>query len=147
MAYDSIIAVVDLSGDAKTILAKASSLLKPETGQIHLVHVIEPMPVSTGYDLMPDLPLEWETLLLQRAQDFLNKLVVECGRGNIQTIVRLGSLRREIFTLANDNNADLIVIGTHGRHGIGLLLGSTATSVLHGTPCDVLSVKLEEVNE
>ena len=147
MAYDSIVAVVDLSSDAKTILAKASSLLKSDKGQLYLVHVIEPLSVSTGYDLMPDLPPEWEVLLQQRAEDFLKKLVEECGQGNIQTTVRLGSVKKEIFSHVKDKQADLIVVGTHGRHGIGLLLGSTATAVLHGTPCDVLAVRLEEGND
>jgi universal stress protein A len=34
------------------------------------------------------------------------------------------------------------VVGSHGRHGLALLLGSTANDVLHGAPCDVLAVKL-----
>ena len=38
--------------------------------------------------------------------------------------------------------ADLIVVGSHGRHGIALLLGSTANGVLHGAPCDVLAVRV-----
>jgi universal stress protein A len=40
-------------------------------------------------------------------------------------------------------HADLIVIGSHGRHGMGLLLGSTANAVLHGSPCNVLAVRLD----
>ena len=39
--------------------------------------------------------------------------------------------------------ADLIVVGSHGRHGLALLLGSTANDVLHGAPCDVLAVRLK----
>jgi len=42
--------------------------------------------------------------------------------------------------LAEKINADLIVLGTHGRHGLGLMLGSTANAVLHGAPCNVLTV-------
>ena len=38
--------------------------------------------------------------------------------------------------------ADLIVVGSHGRHGLALLLGSTASGVLHGAPCDVLAVRV-----
>jgi len=33
-------------------------------------------------------------------------------------------------------------MGTHGRHGLGLLLGSTASGVLHGVDCDVLAVRV-----
>ncbi len=48
----------------------------------------------------------------------------------------------EIRRQAEENDADLIVIGSHGRHGIQLLLGSTANSVLHGAACDVLAVRI-----
>ena len=35
-----------------------------------------------------------------------------------------------------------IVVGSHGRHGLALLLGSTASGVLHGAKCDVLAVRI-----
>ncbi len=44
----------------------------------------------------------------------------------------------------NDIDFDLIIIGTHGQHGIALLLGSTANAVLHGVSCDVLAVRVKE---
>ncbi|MNG25866.1 hypothetical protein D3C84_1107770 [compost metagenome] len=53
-----------------------------------------------------------------------------------------GQPRQEIHQLAKENACDLIVVGSHGRHGLALLLGSTANDVLHGAPCDVLAVRL-----
>ncbi len=53
-----------------------------------------------------------------------------------------GRPETEIHTLANGISADLIVVGSHGRHGLALLLGSTANGVLHGAPCDVLAVRV-----
>ena len=53
-----------------------------------------------------------------------------------------GRPETEIHTLANEIGADLIVVGSHGRHGLALLLGSTANGVLHGAPCDVLAVRV-----
>jgi len=53
-----------------------------------------------------------------------------------------GRPETEIHSLASEINADLIVVGSHGRHGLALLLGSTANSVLHGSPCDVLAVRV-----
>jgi universal stress protein A len=59
--------------------------------------------------------------------------------------VLIGSPAVEIRELAASLGVDLIVIGTHGKHGLGLLLGSTANAVLHGVPCDVLAVKIHPV--
>lgn len=44
--------------------------------------------------------------------------------------------------MAEDESTDLIIVGSHGRHGLALLLGSTASGVLHHSPCDVLAVRL-----
>jgi universal stress protein A len=46
--------------------------------------------------------------------------------------------------LATEQNCDVIVVGSHGRHGLALLLGSTANDLLHGAPCDVLAVRLRK---
>jgi universal stress protein A len=53
-----------------------------------------------------------------------------------------GRPETEIQTLAKEIDADLIVVGSHGRHGFALLLGSTANGVLHGATCDVLAVRV-----
>ncbi len=55
-----------------------------------------------------------------------------------------GRPETEIHGLAEEINADLIVVGSHGRHGLALLLGSTANGVLQGSPCDVLAVRVGE---
>jgi len=44
--------------------------------------------------------------------------------------------------VADEQGADLIIVGSHGRHGLALLLGSTANGVLHGAACDVLAVRV-----
>ena len=59
-------------------------------------------------------------------------------------MVLLGSPKYEICNYARENHSDLLILGSHGRHGIKLLLGSTANGVLHDMPCDVLAVKLKK---
>ncbi|PIE36321.1 MAG: universal stress protein UspA, partial [Gammaproteobacteria bacterium] len=56
--------------------------------------------------------------------------------------VVLGRPETEIHALADTIDADLVVMGCHGRFGLALLLGSTANGVLHGTKCDVLAVRV-----
>ncbi|MFW5825636.1 MAG: universal stress protein, partial [Marinobacter sp.] len=47
-----------------------------------------------------------------------------------------------IHQLSEDKDVDLVVVGSHGRKGFQLLLGSTANGVLHGARCDVLAVRI-----
>lgn len=54
----------------------------------------------------------------------------------------IGNPADEIHILADQIKADLIVLGTHGKSGLKLLLGSTANAVLHGVKRDVLAVKI-----
>ena len=56
--------------------------------------------------------------------------------------VKTGKPATEIKATADELLADLIVIGTYGQHGLGLLLGSIANGVLHGVACDVLRVRI-----
>jgi universal stress protein A len=56
--------------------------------------------------------------------------------------VFIGAPAYDIRALAVELKADLIVVGTHGRHGLGLLLGSTANAIIHGVGCDVLAVRM-----
>lgn len=53
-----------------------------------------------------------------------------------------GTTANGIHDLANTIGADLIVVGTHGKHGLQLIKGSTANAVLHGAQCDALTVRV-----
>jgi len=65
----------------------------------------------------------------------------------VETRLTRGSEAEEILRLAHDARADLIVMGTHGRTGLGgLLLGNTAKSVLTKADCVVLVVKSSQGN-
>lgn len=63
----------------------------------------------------------------------------------VVTHVRVGSPAREIAQLAADLDADLVVVGTHGRRGVRqLLLGSVAEGVMHLAKCPVLIVRAKD---
>jgi nucleotide-binding universal stress UspA family protein len=63
----------------------------------------------------------------------------------VRTIVRAGSAHNEIVSLATDERAELIIMGTHGRTGLNrVLLGSVADRVIRLAPCPVLTVRTPE---
>ncbi len=72
------------------------------------------------------------------------RLALACAPFGISKQTVLGGHATEVLHTQAEQKADLVVIGTHGRHGWRLLLGSTANAVLNGTPCHVLAVRIAE---
>ena len=140
--YRKILVAVDLSPEARSVLARACELQGCYRAALYLIHVVEPIVLGGDYDLAPVMPVEIEETLLQRAKDYLGTLVGEMNVSDVQQSVEVGSVKHEILRFAEEQDCDLIVIGAHGRHGVATLLGSTANAVLHGTKCDVLCVRL-----
>ena len=85
-----------------------------------------------------DLTAELMTVAKKRLVKLAKKLNITDDCQWMET----GSPKLEIIRIAEENNVDLIVVGSHGRHGFALLLGSTANGVLHHAQCDVLAVRL-----
>lgn len=142
-AYQHIVVAVDLSPEAKQVVARAQDLAAHYGARMSLVHVVEPVVTDVAYDLMPAVPVEIETDLVERAKQYLAALAGETGLSESDCLVQVGSVKGELLRLAEEQGVDLIIVGTHGRHGVSMMLGSTANAVLHGTPCDVLAVRVQ----
>jgi universal stress protein A len=142
--YRKILVAVDLSPEARSVLARACEIRGHYGSELYLIHVVEPIVLGGDYDLVPVMPVEIEETLLQRAKGYLGTLVGEMNISEVRQSVEVGSVKHEILRFADEQDCDLIVIGAHGRHGVATLLGSTANAVLHGTKCDVLCVRLGE---
>ncbi len=78
------------------------------------------------------------------ARDMLEPIAERLNIPEANIATPTGGVRREIIDYAQANEVDLIVLGSHGRHGLQLLLGSTANAVLHHANCDVLTVRINE---
>lgn len=143
MEYQKVIVAVDLSDDARQVLAKATALSHVAKDTTTLVHVIEPVGFAYGGDIPMDLT-DIQQQLEQHARTKLNAYGKEFGIPEDHCLVLVGRPETEIHQLATEQNADLIVVGSHGRRGIQLLLGSTANGILHGAQCDVLAVRIQK---
>jgi len=79
------------------------------------------------------------------ARKTLSEFAVRIGATDAEQVV-ISSSRNPghgILRFAREQDIDLIVVGSHGRHGIDVLLGSTANAVLHRAHCDVLAVRVD----
>jgi universal stress protein A len=142
--YSHILLAVDFSPSAEAVASKAFELSQAFTAKLSLIHVVEFVPVDLSNELVLPQAAEMDDELLQVAEQRLRELAARLGTPECPRMVVQGNTRREILRVAEENQVDLIVLGSHGREGIQLLLGSTANAVLHGAPCDVLAVRVTD---
>jgi Universal stress protein UspA and related nucleotide-binding proteins len=143
--YQHILLAVDLHSDNKVVIERASELAATNGARLSVIHVIEPIQYGYADSMMTGFSSELVTLqeeIRKEAQKKLNALVQEFGLKVEQELLRSGRPADEIHAAVEDAGIDLVIMGTHGQHGLQLLLGSTANSVLHGCPCDVLAVRI-----
>ncbi len=141
MLYKHILLATDLADDADFIITKVKGMQDFTGATLTLIHVVEPMPgYSYAYLGIEDI----EGQLIEEARDALGKLGVKLNVPVKSQIIEVGPTKLKILKVADEVAADLIICGSHGRHGLSLLLGSTANAILHGANCDVLTVRLPE---
>lgn len=141
MSYKNILVAVDFSQDSQRVIERAASLVDDTDAKVALIHVVEYMSPDYLSDTPMPQDLEMEETMIDQAQKQLTKIAEQVDI-SVSTFVPLGIPKHEIVATAADIDADLIVIGSHGRHGLQLLLGSTANGVLHLAKCDVLAVRI-----
>ena len=143
--YNNILVAVDFSEASEAVINRAKDIAQRNNTHLTLIHVVEYLPpIDIAYE--PVLSSTWtidEQELLEQAKSSLDKFCDKHGIAGEKHVTVIGTPKLEISQYAQANQCDLIIMGSHGRHGISLLLGSTASGVLHAMPCDVLAVKLE----
>lgn len=145
--YQHILLAIDLSDASKQVALKAQELARMNQAKLTVVHVAEIMPMlDVNYEAAPtwEFDMEINQVLFSNAEKKLAAFISELSLSPQQQFLQQGDPRDEIIRIAEENQVDLIVLGSHGRHGLALLLGSTANSVLHHAKCDVLAVRLTD---
>jgi universal stress protein A len=139
--YKHILVAVDLTAETHLVTEKAAALAKLYGADLGMIHVIEPMPnYAYGYVDMSGV----EGDMKKDAATMMSEVGAKYGVPAERQFVITGHVKHTILELAKEKGVDLIILGSHGRHGLQLLLGSTANAVLHGAECDVLTVRIKD---
>ncbi len=152
MTYKTIIVAVDNDGTSEQVCEHAHALAQACDATIILLHVIEPlhpMAISGGIGAVhvSSGPTGEEHQKMMKEseekiaalQEKLGKRVVDCR------IIDSALTRKAIHEVAREVDANLIVVGSHGRHGFSLFFdGSTARELLKDSPCDLLAVRIDQ---
>ena len=146
--YKQILVAVDITNDEPWVGLRASLIAAKFACPVHVLHVLEPdlppgmSPAAAGAVInVPDLH-ESEAERYAAAERDLAEYCVQTQLDAAHFTLRTGIVTHEILKNAELINADLIVLGTHGRSGVARLLGSNASAVVHKARCDVLTVRL-----
>lgn len=154
-----ILIALDFDPAAEKIAETGYELAKSMSAEVILLHVTAEAfyyssqnysPVM-GFDGFSNLsvaqPLNFEALN-QAARDYLEKSKQHLGDDTIQTVVKEGEFSESILETAKEMNVDIIVMGSHGRHGLDkVLLGSVAEQVLHKTDIPLFIIPTKKFEE
>jgi universal stress protein A len=148
LPFKKILCPTDFSGPALEALQYAVELALHFGAELHVVHVIAPVPPLYPYPTPPfiaDFDLaSYQRELAASTEKALKELTAQKVAPQVRTTITVatGEAATEIVRLAVETQADLIVIATHGQTGWRqLVFGSVARKVMSLAPCPVLTIR------
>lgn len=140
LPFRTILCPIDFSEGSDFAWQLAFALARDHGARLVALHVAEPPPFVTHGELQK--VLQGTDGYRQELEERLRQFRAPGLAAGLQYRVEDGDPATEIMHAARAMPCDLIVMGTHGRSGIGrLLIGSVAEKVLRRAPCPVLTVK------
>lgn len=143
-AFEKILVPIDFASHSAAAVELAVDLARRYEARLTLVHVYEPVDYALppGYVVYTPEQLSRMTAELEkRLHATCREVEAESGRP-VEPRLLQGPPALVIIDLAQDESYDLIVMGTHGRTGVGhWLMGSVAEKVVRAAPCAVLTIK------
>ena len=144
--YDSIVVGTDGSDTAKEAVRQASELAKTVGAKLHLVSAYEPVPEGRLRQERQQVPddLQWMVNPKEDVEGTLKEAAAEIEEKGVEvaTYAREGDPADAILDVAEEEKADLIVVGNKGMSGARrFLLGSVPNKVSHHAPCSVMIIR------
>jgi nucleotide-binding universal stress UspA family protein len=154
-----IVVGVDYSETGRLALEQALDIASRwQSAEVHLVNVLSPIVPTAGVEYVPfaAFPVfdvegaakELQEDTAKSLSDYFTRHPNSGAPSRVVCHVRFAAPAQEIAQLAADVEADLVVVGSHGRRGVGrVLLGSVAEGVVRLAPCPVLVARLKRIIE
>jgi nucleotide-binding universal stress UspA family protein len=140
LPIQTILYPTDFSEPSEAALSVARSFAHDQGARLIILHVA-PVELAGGGPLVPMDPRFYQDAI----EEVRRRLNGSDLNYHVETRLRQGDAAEEILSLAAELGCDLIVMGSHGRSGLGrLLMGSVAEAVLRGARCPVLTVKVPQ---
>ena len=141
--YQHVLLAVDYTKHSVYVAEKARVLANKYQAKLSVIHVLDNIPMpDTNYGTVIALDQISADELLEAEKIKFMELGDQLAIDVVNRWMVWGIPTQEIINIADQEQVDLIIVGSHGRHGLALLLGSTANSVLHHAKCDVMAIRL-----
>lgn len=147
MPFRHVLIALDFSPTSDRVMRKGLELARRVDAAVTLLHVVDflpPLGFADDFTPSPTLMVDEQTLTAGASRTLARHAERFQLGDEVTRVVRVGTPRLEIVTLAAERGVDLIVLGSHGRHGLRKLLGSTANAVLNDASCDILAVRAHD---
>ena len=146
--FRNILVPLDGSKRAEKILPYVEELAFARDAKVIFLQVIDPVTETIGAtDIMPYSSQEMAEQALNEIHAYLSALVDDFGsKGlNAKSVIKHGGIAHTILEVAEQENADLIALASHGRTGLALAFyGSVAAAILHQTDRPLLLIRSAE---
>jgi len=148
--YQRILVPIDGSSTSNRGLDEAIRLARLTGGRLRLIHVIDELSFALAMDAYAGYSGDWLKEMQGKGTALLEEARAKAAEANVgaDTVLRdtfKGTVHDEVIAEAAAMHADLIVIGTHGRRGLGRwVMGSSAEHILRMAPVPVLLLRAPE---
>lgn len=148
--YKRILVPVDGSETSNKALVAALQMARDSGGRVRLIHVVEELAYLSGYEQYGGYSGELIAVMRETGNKVLNDAMAIAQAAGVEAdnllFDNFGERLAEVVAdAAKQWNADLVVVGTHGRRGVGrMLLGSGAEQILRLAPVPVLVIRSGE---
>ena len=144
--YEAIVVGTDGSDTAKRAVDEATRLVEAMGGQLHIVAAYEPLRARKIVGAPEGAQKVWEVRPDAEVQGVIQEAEATARMKNVavETHTVTGDPADALLEIAESQNADLIVVGNRGMHGVGRVLGSVPNKVSHRASCNVLIVATDE---
>lgn len=143
--YQNILLAIDFSDYGQYVARRAKHLANQFNAHLHIIHVLDNIPMpDTPYGTVISLDEDSSDDLLEAEKNKFKQISDQLNIAPARRWMIWGEPQQEITRFAAQQHIDLIVVGSHGRHGLAVLMGSTAKGILYHADCDVLAVHLKD---
>jgi nucleotide-binding universal stress UspA family protein len=144
MTIKKILFPVDFTSTSTKIIPYVKEMMEKFGADVELVHVVRGSEEFAGFEMGAAWYSTLEKDLLKGAEKAMERFIDEHFDGvqNVSSKIIVGNIVDELVSYSEQNDIDMIIIGTHARQGLEkIMFGSVAEGVVKKASCPVLTIR------